>query len=140
MTIHPNWKAQISLLQVEKIIVLTEYSDFINMILKKLAEILLKQTGINKHAIKLIENKQPPHRPIYSLGAIELKIFKTYIKLNLANDFIWLSKSFASILILFICKPDGNIHLYIDYWNLNNLTIKNQYLLPLINESLDWLR
>ena len=26
-----------------------------------------------------------------------------------------------------------------DYWGLNNLTIKNRYLLPLIGELLDWL-
>ena len=25
-----------------------------------------------------------------------------------------------------------------DYWSLNNITIKNQYPLPLIDELLDW--
>ena len=41
--------------------------------------------------------------------------------------------------IFFIRKPDGSVGLYVDYWGLNNLIIKNQYLLPLISESLDQL-
>ena len=70
---------------------------------------------------------------------VKLKTLKTYIKTNLANDFIWSTKSPASAFILFVGKPDSNFRLYIDYWGLNNLTIKNKYPLPLIRESLDRL-
>ena len=66
-------------------------------------------------------------------------MLKTYIKTNLANGFIWPSKLPTSTLILFIKKPDGSFRLYIDYWGLNNLTIKNRYLLPFIGKSLDRL-
>ena len=98
-----------------------------------------EHTGINDHLIDLIDDKQPPYGPIYSLGPVELETLKTYIKTNLANGFIRPSKSSTGALILFICKKDGSFWLYIDDQGLNNLTIKNWYLLPLIGESLDRL-
>ena len=100
---------------------------------------LSKNTKINKHAIKLEENKQPPFGLIYNLELVELETLKTYIKTNLANNFIWLFKSSTRAPILFNKKPDRSFHLYVNYWGLNNLIIKNQYLLLLISESLNQL-
>ena len=94
---------------------------------------------MNEHAIKLEEGKQPPFSPIYSLGPVELKTLKTYIKINLANGFIWPFKSPAGALILFDRKPDRSLRLCVDYRGLNNITIKNRYPLPLIGKSLDRL-
>ena len=94
---------------------------------------------MNEHAIELEEGKQPPFGPIYSLGPVELETLKTYIETNLANGFIRPSKSPAGALIFFDRKPDGSLRLGVDYWGLNNITFKNQYPLPLIGESLDWL-
>ena len=71
---------------------------------------------------------------------MELKILKAYIETNLANSFIKSSKSLAGASILFDQKSDGSLHLYVNYQHLNNLTIKNRYLLPLIRELLDRLR
>ena len=92
--------------------------------MKNLAK-LLENTGINELAIKLEKDKQLPFGPIYSLGSVELETLKTYIKTNLANDFIWLSKFTAGIPILFNWKLDRNFYLCVDYWGLNNITIKN---------------
>ena len=92
---------------------------------------------MNKHAIELEEGKQPPFGPIYSLGPVELETLKTYIKTNLANSFIRPSKSPAGAPILFDWKPNESLRLCMNYWGLNNITIKNQYPLPLIGESLD---
>ena len=64
---------------------------------------------------------------------------KTYIKTHLKTGFIWPSKFLAGVLILFDKKSDSSLCLCINYQGLNNLTIKNQYLLPLINKSLDQL-
>ena len=36
--------------------------------------------------------------------------------------------------IIFILKKDGTLRLYINYQELNNITIKNSYPLPLISE------
>lgn len=62
-----------------------------------------------------------------------------YIKNNLANSFIRPSKSLTRTPILFDEKPDGSLQLYVDYRSLNNLTIKNLYLLPLVQKLLDRL-
>ena len=94
---------------------------------------------MNKHAIKLKEDKQPPFGPIYSFGPIELETLKTYIETNLVNGFIRPSKSPAGAPILFDRKPNRSFRFCVDYQGLINITIKNRYPLSLIGESLNQL-
>lgn len=49
---------------------------------KKLAEILLEQTGIYKYSIKFEDKKQLFYELINKLTTIKLKIIKIYIKIN----------------------------------------------------------
>ena len=84
-----------------------------------------KNTGMNEHAIKLEKSKQLFFGLIYSLSPVELKTLKIYIKTNLANGFIRLSMSPVGALILFNQKPDGSLRFCVDYYGLNNITIKN---------------
>ena len=114
-----------------------EYSNYSDVFLAENIVELPENIGMNEHAIKLEEGKQPPFGPIYSLGPVELEMLKTYIKINLANGFIRSSKSPAGAPIFFDRKPDENLRLCVDYWGLNNISIKKQYLLPLIGKSLD---
>ena len=100
---------------------------------------LPENTSIKKYAIKLQDDKQPSYWPIYSLTPVELETLKAYIETYLKTGFFRPSKSPARAPILFDKKPDGNLCLCVDYWGLNNLTIKNRYPLPLIGESLDQL-
>ena len=65
-----------------------EYSDYNNIFLAENIAELPENTGINEHAIKLEQGKQPPFGPIYSLGPVELETLKTYIEIKLANGFI----------------------------------------------------
>ena len=141
MLVHAERQAQVRALIFNQapIEVPLEYSDYKDIFSAENAAEFPKNTEINEHAIKLEEGKQPLFGPIYSLGSVELKILKTYIKTNLANGFIRPSKSPAGALILFDRKPDGSFRLCMDYWGLNNITIKNRYSLPLIGELLDWL-
>ena len=131
MSVHFKKQAQIKA-QVRALLfnkapteVLMEYSDYSNVFSVEYAAKLPENTGMNEHAIKLEESKQPLFRPIYSLESVELEILKTYIKINLTKSFIQLSKSLAEVSILFDKKPNRNLGLYMDYWDLNNLTIKN---------------
>ena len=140
MTIHPDKKTQITSLLIEKVTVLAEYSDFADILSKESTELLLEQTGVNEHAIELEKDKQPPYNLIYSLGLLELETLKTYIKTNLANGFIGPFKSPAGAPIFFVQKLNDSLRLCVNYQGLNNLKIKNRYLLPLISESLNWLR
>ena len=139
MLIYLFCQAQIALLISEETRISAEYSDFSNVFSSDSAAELPKHTKINNYPINLLDDKQPPYGPIYSLGPVELKILKTYIKVNLASGFIRPSKSTASTPILFVRKKDCSLYLCINYWGLNNLTIKNCYLLPLISKSLDCL-
>ena len=116
---------------------LVEDFDYDNVFSAEYIVELSENTRINKLAIKLEKNKQPLFRLIYSLRPVELETLKTYIKTNLANSFIWPSKSFARAPILFDRKPERSFRFCVDYQSFNNQTIKNRYLLPLIGESLD---
>lgn len=88
ITIHLARKIQITLLLAKKFIILTKYLDFAYIFSKKSAEMLSEQIKINEYAIDLEKSYQLPYGPIYSLEQINLKVFKTYIKTNLANSFI----------------------------------------------------
>ena len=68
-----------------------------------------ENTGITEHAIKLIEGKQPPYGPIYSLGLVELETLKAYIETLLKIRFIRPFKYPAGASILFHKKPNGSV-------------------------------
>ena len=137
--IYSFCQAQVAILMSEKTRIPTEYSNFSNVFSSDSAAELPEHNGINDHPIDLLDNKQSPYGPIYSLGLVELETLKTYIKAHLASGFIRLSKSFTSAPILFVRKNDGSLRLCVNYQGLNNLTIKNCYPLPLIGELLDCL-
>ncbi len=84
---------------------------------------LPEHIGMNENAIELIEGKQPPYGPIYSLGQVELETLKTYIETHLKTGFIRPSKSPANAPIFFDKKPDGSLCFSVNYRGLNNLTI-----------------
>lgn len=139
MLIHANQEAQIVLLEAKKVTIPAIYLDFTNLFSKKLAAELLERSDINKHSIIIEPGKQPPYGPIYNLDLVKLGILKAYIKTNLANNFIWPSKLPTRAPILFVWNPDNNLRLSVDYWRLNYLTIKNWYLLLVIDELFNWL-
>ena len=114
---HPLKKAQVVYLKADEALtkVSSEYANFADVFSPKLAIKLSKHTGINDHAIQLVDDQQPPYNSIYSLSPIELEMLKAYIKNNLANGFIGPFMSPAKALILFDKKPDGSLRLYVDY-------------------------
>ena len=103
------------MLKSEKTGIPDEYSNVSDVFSSDSAAELPGNTGINDHPINLLDNKQLPYGPIYSLMLVELEMLKTYIKANLASGFIRLSKSLAAALILFVRKKDGSFRLCIDY-------------------------
>ena len=141
LDVHPSRRPQVSSLIVEETStkVSAEYLDFADVFSPDLASKLPEHSGINNHAVKLVDSQQPLYGPIYSLGPVELETLKAYIKTNLANGFIRPFKSPAGALILYDRKSDNSLRLCVNYRDLNNLTIKNRYPLPLIGESLDRL-
>ena len=86
------------------------------------------------------EGKSPPYGPIYSLSSKELEVLRKYLDTNLERGWIRKSISPAGAPILFVNKKDGGLRLCVDYRGLNQVTVKNRYPLPLINETLDRLQ
>ena len=67
---------------------MAEYSDYGNDFLVENKAELLKYIKINDHAIKLKKDKQLFFGSIKNLELVELGTLKTYIKINLTNNFI----------------------------------------------------
>ena len=137
--VHSKRQVQVRALLFNKALteVPVEYSDYSIVFSAENAAELPKNTEMNEHTIKLEEGKQLLFGPIYSLRPVELETLKTYIKTNLANGFIYPFKFPVKAPILFNRKPNRSFRLCVDYRGLNNITIKNQYPLPLIGELLD---
>ncbi len=135
-------RAQITYLKVNEAsieVCPSEYTDFVDIFLPKLAAKIPKYTGINDHAIELGDDWQSSNGLTYSLSLLELKTLKAYIKNNLTNGFIRSSKSLVRCAIFFNKKPDKSLRLCVNHSDLKNLIIKIWYLLSLVGKSLDWL-
>jgi len=65
---------------------------------------------------------------------MELEELRRYLEENLGKGWIRRSKFPVSAPIVFARKKDGSIRVCVDYRNLNKVTIKNRYPLPLIPE------
>lgn len=57
----------------------------------------------------MIKNEQLFYKFIYNLELVKLKMLKTYIKTNIANNFLNSSKSLVKAYIFFIKKLDQNV-------------------------------
>ena len=141
LNVHLFQRTQISRSIVKKILtkVSAKYSDFADIFSWDFAIKLPKHIKINTYTIDLEKSKFPTYGPIYNLRSVELKNLKTYIETNLANGFICPSKFPASASILFKRKPNRSLCLCVNYHGLNNITIKNWYSFPLIDEFFDHL-
>lgn len=71
---------------------------------KKLSIALFDLTNTTEYTIHLKTSKQLPYKQIYSLELVKIKTLKTYIKINLTNNFIYISKFLTIIFILFISR------------------------------------
>lgn len=78
----------------------------------------------------------PPYGPLYGINREELLVLRKTLTDLLGRNFIRVSKSPAVAPILLVRKPGGGVRFYIDYRGLNEITVKDRYLLPLIKETL----
>jgi transposase InsO family protein len=75
----------------------------------------------------------------YRLSFPERQEFQKQLELLLDNGLIRPSSSPYGAPALFVKKKDGSLHMCVDYRALNNITVKNKYPLPRIDDLLDRL-
>src|SRR5258706_1876057 len=88
------------------------------------------------HAIDLHHNTKLPRGRTFPLSLAEQKELDEFLRENLANGHICLSKSLIRAPVFFIKKKEGSLHLVQDYWKLNEIMIKNSYPLLLVSNML----
>ena len=105
-----------------------------------------------QHALSL-----PPHRPydcaidllpgfplpssrLFNLSRPEREAMEVYIRDSLATGLIRPSSSPVGAGVFFVAKKDKTLRPCIDYRGLNDITIKNKYLLPLMDSAFVPLR
>ena len=86
------------------------------------------------HEIPLEEGQKLTFTPIYWMMKKELEELWKYINENQKKEFIQPSTSPAEYSVIFVLKKDESLQLYVDYQQLNKITVKNQYSLPFIKE------
>ena len=89
------------------------------------------------YAIDLKETFKLQKGRIYPLSKMEREEVQKFVEDQLREEYIRSSKSPQMSLVFFVGKKDSNKRMVMDYCNLNDQTIKNNYLLPLITELID---
>ena len=91
-------------------------------------------------AIDVVPSTTPASITPYIMAPLELKELKLQLQELLEKGFIQPSVSPWGAPVLFVKNKDGTLMLYIDYRQLNKLTVKNKYPLPRIDDLFDQLK
>jgi len=89
--------------------------------------------------INLLLSKKSFYKLLYLSFKKKLNILQKYFSKNFTLSKICNSINLVNILILLILKNNINLRLYVNYCNLNIITIKNRYSLSLIKKTLNCL-
>jgi hypothetical protein len=90
--------------------------------------------------IDVLLGTSPIAQSLYWMTPVKLVELKVQLQELLDKRFICPSNSPRGAPMLFVKKNDGTLRLYINYKQLNMVTIKNKYPLPRINDLFDQLK
>jgi hypothetical protein len=93
-----------------------------------------------KFVIELKPSTSPIYKTPYRMATSELAELKEHIKELLEKGFICPRSSPWGAPVIFVSKKDGTQRLCMDYHSLNEVTVKNKYLLPRIDDLFNQLR
>jgi hypothetical protein len=88
----------------------------------------------------LLPGTAPISKQPYKMSVEELKELKKQLTELQEARYIRLSSSPWGAPILFVQKKDGSQRMCVDYRSLNDVTVKNKYLLPRIEDLFDQMR
>ena len=89
------------------------------------------------HAIELKKGFMPKKGKVYSLLREERGEVQAFVEDQLRKGYICPSKSPQMLPVHFVAKKDGTRRMVQDYQHVNQWTVKNGYLLPLIADILN---
>lgn len=115
-----------------------DYHEYLNEFSKFESNQLADHRYIDHH-IHLKEGSRPEdlgYSPLYKMSLGELEECRRYIVDNLKKGFIESSTAPWAAPVLFVPKANGALRFCVDYRKLNALTKRDQYPLPLIEETL----
>jgi hypothetical protein len=90
--------------------------------------------------IDLLPGTTPISKRPYRMSSDQLQELKAQIKELMDKGFIRSSSSPWGAPIIFVGKKDGTQRMCVDYRSLNDVTIKNKYPLPRIEDLFDQMR
>jgi hypothetical protein len=91
------------------------------------------------HAIPLLPRAKPPNIRPYRMSHHQKNIIEAIIKQMLLKGEIQPSNSPYSSPVILVMKKDKSWRLCVDFRSLNNMTIKNRFPIPVIEDLLDEL-
>ena len=122
-----------------KTVLPSHYHEFLPLFDRSAAERLpVSRPGVD-HQIRLLPGTQPPAGLLYRMNRDELEVLHKTLTDLLARGLIRPSQSPAASPVIFVRKPGGGLRFCVDYRGLNDVTVKNRYPLPLIQETLERL-
>ena len=89
------------------------------------------------HAIDLKETFKPWKGRIYPLSKNKREEVQNFVEDQLRKRYIRPSKSPQMLPVFFVGKKDRSKQMVMDYRNLNDQTVKNNYSLPLITDLIN---
>ena len=101
-------------------------------------------TGLPPHReiefrIDLVKDARPVCMSLWCIAPREQKELEAQTEELLKKGFIQMSKSSWGAPVVFATKANGSLQLYVDYRELNKLTLKNMYPLPRFDDLFDQL-
>ena len=140
----------ISLADIQKALTRNEYKDpaqyapdwlmlVINAFNRQDAKTLPPHRKGIDHEINFVERKtndDVPTMPLYQMSKDQLLVLCKTLTELLDNGFIRVSNSPAAAPVIFVKKLDGGLRFCVDYRWLNEISRKDSYLIPRIDETL----
>ena len=111
--------------------------------IKKIIDVFFKTFSNNlnthnqiEHIINLQSNKLLRYKFIYNMSHNEFIVIRNHFENALIKKWIRSFNAFAKIFMLFVKKVNDKLRFCVNYRNFNEITIKNNYLLSLLFETL----
>ena len=123
-----------------KTVIPKEYHEFLDVFSKEASDTLSEHSKYD-HRIWFLEGyKNHGNSPLRAMFEPKLQFVKKFVEEHLKKGFIEASSALCLSPIMLAVKPGGGVWFCVDFRRLNELTVKDAYLIPLIEETLAQLK